>query len=113
MTLIEVFTDYVRNKKSLVEYVEKRKTIDSRGEFNDKTLLEAQEYLERLKEEEPEVYDLMYQTLEKYFEEDKGYTLEYPIDFIREILKIYRKNVPAKKVYECYVKGLDHPCRDA
>ena len=113
MTLIEVFTDFIRNKKSLKEYVEVRKTMDSRGEFNDKTLLEAQEYLDKLKLEEPEIYDLMYETLERYFEEDQGYTVEYPIDFIREILKIYRNNIPAKKVYECYVKGLNHPCRDA
>lgn len=113
MTLIEVFTDFIRNKKSLKEYVEVRKTMDSRGEFNDKTLLEAQEYLDRLKVDEPEIYDLMYETLERYFEEDNGYTVEYPINFIREILKIYRNNIPAKKVYECYVKGLNHPCRDA
>jgi len=113
MTLIEIFTDYVRNKKSLKDYVEVRKTIDSRGEFNDKTLLEAQEYLKKLQVEEPEVYELMYKTLEKYYEEDKGHFVEYPINFVRQILKIYRNNIPARKVYECYVQGLDHPCRDA
>jgi hypothetical protein len=55
----------------------------------------------------------MYETLNKYYELDGGYTIEYPIDFVREILKIYQKGIPAKKVYECYTKGLKHPCRDA
>ena len=113
MTLIELFTDYVRNQKSLKEYVEKRKSIDSRGEFNNQTLIQAQEDLERLKKENPKIYDLMYETLDKYYEEDKGYTVEYPIDFIREILKIYQHNMPAQEVYEGYVEGLNHPCRDA
>jgi hypothetical protein len=113
MTLIELFADYVQNKKSLKEYVEKRKDINTRGEFNDKTLLQAQEDLERLKKEDPEVYDLMYSTLNQYYKNDDGHTLEYPIDFIRQILKIYQKNIPAQKIYECYKKGLHHECRDA
>jgi len=113
MTLIELFTEYVREKKSLKEYVEKRKSIDARGEFNDKTLLQAQEDLEKLQKDNPEVYALMYDTLEQYYEEDNGYTVEYPIDFIREILKIYQNHIPAQEVYESYKKGLNHPCRDA
>lgn len=113
MTLIELFTDYVRNEKSLKEYVEKRKNINTRGEFNDKTLLQAAKDLERLKKEEPEIYALMYETLDKYYEADSGHVIEYPIDFIHQILKIYQNNIPAKKVYECYVKGLNHECRDA
>ena len=32
--LIDVFTDFIRNKKDLREYVEKRKRINERGEFN-------------------------------------------------------------------------------
>lgn len=113
MTLIELFTDYVRNKKDLKEYVELRKKINTRGEFNDKTLIQAAEDLQRLKQEEPEIYELMYETLNKYYEGNKGLTVEYPIDFIREILKIYQKGTPAHKVYESYKKGLNHPCPDA
>ncbi len=113
MTLIELFTDYVRNQKDLKEYVELRKNINTRGEFNDQTLIQAAEDLQRLKIEDPEIYNLMYETLNKYYELDGGHTIEYPIDFVREILKIYQKNISAKKVYECYAKGLKHPCRDA
>ncbi len=113
MTLIELFTDYVRNQKSLKEYVEKRKTINGRGEFNDATLIQAEEDLQRLKKENPKIYDLMYETLNEYYKKDEGYTLEYPIDFVREILKIYQNNIPAQKVYESYKEGLNHFCRDA
>jgi len=113
MTLIELFTDYVRNQKSLKEYVEKRKHINTRGEFNDKTLIQAQEDLERLQKEDPEIYEKMYATLNKYYESDEGEPIEYPIDFIKQVLKIYQKGIPAQKVYECYVKGLEHHCRDA
>ena len=112
MTLIELFTDYVRNKKSLKEYVEKRKHINTRGEFNDITLIQAEEDLQKLKKEEPEIYLLMYKKLEEYYHNDNGHIIEYPIDFVREILKIYQKGIPAKKVYECYAKGLHHDCRD-
>lgn len=113
MTLIELFTDYVRNKKDLKEYVELRKEINTRGEFNDKTLIQASVDLQRLQKENPEIYERMYQTLNQYYAQDEGYTIEYPVDFIREILKIYQKNIPAEKVYQCYIKGLNHPCRDA
>jgi len=113
MTLIEIFTEYVRNKKDLKEYVEKRKTINTRGEFNDKTLKQAQDDLQRLKEENPEVYALMYQTLDEYYKRDEGHTIEYPIDFIRQVLKIYQQGIPAQKVYDCYKKGLRHSCRDS
>lgn len=113
MTLIELFTDHVRNKKSLKEYVEKRKNINTRGEFNNQTLIQAEEDLQRLKKEDPEIYTLMYETLNQYYADDKGCTIEYPIDFVREISKIYQKGIPAKKVYECYKKGLKHECRDA
>jgi hypothetical protein len=113
MTLIELFTDFIRNKKDLREYVELRKSIPTRGEFNDQTLIQAQEDLERLKQEHPEIYEAMYKVLEQYYKNDEGFTTEYPIDFVREILKIYQKGIPAEKVYACYAKGLKHPCRDA
>jgi predicted nuclease with TOPRIM domain len=113
MTLIEIFTKYVRDKKDLKEYVEKRKTINTRGEFNDKTLRQAADDLLRLKKENPEIYEKMYKTLDEYYMRDEGHTVEYPIDFIRQILKIYQQGIPAEKVYECYKKGLNHSCRDA
>ncbi len=113
MTLIELFADYVRNKKSLKDYVEIRKSMNERGEFNDKTLLQAQDDLERLQREEPRIYALMHETLDEYYRRDEGYTLEYPIDFIRQISRIYQSDISAQQVYECYKEGLDHYCRDA
>lgn len=53
MSLIETFTDYVLNRKSLKEYVEVRKTINERGEFNDAKLIQAEENLQRLKKKNP------------------------------------------------------------
>ncbi|MCH9814703.1 MAG: hypothetical protein K0U47_12265 [Epsilonproteobacteria bacterium] len=113
MTLIEIFTDHIRNRKSLKTYVEIRKTIPTRGEFNDETLIQAEEDLQRLKQEDEEIYELMYETLEAYYAQDAGHYVEYPINFVREILKIYQCNVPAKKVYEQYKRGLDHHIHDS
>lgn len=113
MTLIEIFTDYVKNRKDLKEYVEVRKTINTRGEFNNETLIQAQEDLQRLKQENPEIYELMYETLEEYYKRDEGHIVEYPINFIRQVLKIYQNGVPAQKVYDCYKQGLDHACIDS
>lgn len=113
MTLIEIFTDYVRNKKDLKEYVEVRKTINTRGEFNNETLQQAEEDLQRLKNDNPEIYELMYKTLDEYYTRDEGHTVEYPIDFVRQVLKIYQNGIPAEKVYNCYKQGLDHTCLDS
>jgi len=113
MTLIELFTDYVRNQKNLKEYVEIRKTRNDRGEFNNDTLLQAEEDLQRLKKENPEVFAEMYVTLEKYYKYDCGHLTEYPINFIREILKIYQKGIPAQRVLQGYKDGLDHSCNNA
>jgi hypothetical protein len=113
MLLIELFSDYVRNKKSLKVYVEKRKSINERGEFNDKTLFDAQECLEKLQKEEPDIYILMYETLSEYYKQGEGHTIEYPINFIRQILQICRNNISAQKVYESYKKGLNHYYCDA
>ena len=87
--------------------------MNERGEFNDETLLKAQKNLERLKQEEPKTYDLMYETLNEYYRRDKGHTIEYPIDFIRQISRIYQNNLFVKRIYESYKKGLAHHCRDA
>jgi len=113
MLLIELFADYVRNKKSLKEYVEKRKSINERGEFNDKTLFEAQECLEILQKKEPKIYESMYEILEKYYQQGEGHITEYPINFIRQILQICTNNISAQKVYESYKKGLNHHYCDA
>ncbi|HLD23970.1 MAG TPA: hypothetical protein VJA83_08495 [Sulfuricurvum sp.] len=108
MSLIETFTDYVLNRKSLKEYVEVRKTINERGEFNDAKLIQAEENLERLKNEDPEVYEGMYETLAKVYARNAGLSIEYPIDFIRQILKMYKDSHTPKQVYEEYKRVLEH-----
>ena len=113
MTLFELYTDYIRNKKDLSSYVEERKQYHTRGEFNDETILYAQECFNRLKQDNPEVYDLMYETLEQYCIRDEGLCMEYPITFTKEIMKIYNKNLDPIRVYENYKSGLDHHCQDS
>ena len=108
MSLIETFTDYVLNRKSLKEYVEVRKTINERGEFNDAKLIQAQENLERLKAEESEVYEGMYATLAKIYARNSGLTIEYPLDFVRQILRMYKTSLTPKQVYEEYKRVLEH-----
>jgi len=108
MSLIEIFTDYVLNRKSLKEYVEIRKTIQERGEFNDTKLIQAEENLQRLKKEEPEVYEGMYETLAKIYARNAGLSIEYPIDFIRQILKMYKDSHTPAQVYEEYKRVLEH-----
>ncbi|WP_345980165.1 hypothetical protein [Sulfurimonas sp. HSL3-2] len=105
--LIEMFTDYIRNRKDLREYVEKRKTIHERGEFNDAALITVQENLERLKAENPDIYEKMYEVLEEVFERNVGQVVDYPLDFAREILKMY-KNRPVETIYEEYKEVLEH-----
>jgi len=108
MSLIELFTDYVLNRKSLKEYVELRKTINERGEFNDAKLIQAQENLARLKTEEPEIYEGMYETLARIYARNAGLTIEYPLDFIRQILKMYKTSLTPAQVYEEYKRVLEH-----
>jgi hypothetical protein len=108
MSLIEIFTDYVLNRKNLKEYVEIRKTIHERGEFNDAKLIQAQENLDRLKAEEPDVYEGMYETLAKIYARNAGLTIEYPIEFIRQILRMYKTHKTPKEVYEEYKRVLEH-----
>jgi hypothetical protein len=106
--LIEIFTDYIRNKKNLRDYVEIRKHVNERGEFNDTKLIRIQENLERLKEEEPEIYNGMYEVLEEVFKYDAGLSSEYPLDFAREILKMYNTHQSPKDIYEEYKMVLKH-----
>ena len=113
MLLIEIFTDHVVNKKSLKEYVEIRKSVKERGEFNDQSLIEAEDILQQLKKDNNKIYNLMYETLGEYIKSDNGHMVEYPINFIREILKINKKNMTAEKVYKNYKSGLKHHINDA
>ncbi|MHC3993510.1 hypothetical protein ACXWTF_01655 [Thiomicrolovo sp. ZZH C-3] len=113
MTLIELFTDHVVNCKSLKEYVEIRKNIHERGEFNDRTLIQAEEDLQRLRREHPDVYAGMYEILYEIMRRDEGHYFEYPINFIRQILRIYQDGIPAEKVLAAYRSELDHHYRDA
>lgn len=108
MSLIEIFTDYVLNRKNLKEYVDVRKTINERGEFNDAKLIQAQENLDRLKAEDPEVYEGMYATLAKIYARNAGLTVEYPIEFTRQILRMYKTSLTPKQVYEEYKRVLEH-----
>ncbi len=112
MTLIEIFSDYVVNKKSLREYVEVRKTINARGEFNNETLLLAQDTLERLEKEEPELLEKMYDTLYEIIRLDRGHKVDYPLNFIRQILRTATTNTPLQKVYDDYRATLTHTYRD-
>lgn len=108
MSLIEIFTDYVLNRKSLIEYVDVRKTIHERGEFNDAKLIQAEENIQRLKTEEPEIYEGMYETLARIYARNTGLSVEYPIDFVRQILKMYRGSLTPRQVYEEYKRMLEH-----
>lgn len=113
MSLIEIFTDYVLNRKSLKDYVEVRKTIHERGEFNDASLIRAEENLQRLKSEEPEIYEGMYETLNAIYKRNTGLMIEYPLDFVRQILKMYNGPLTPKQVYDEYRRMLEHYHHDA
>ena len=113
MSLIAIFTDHVLNRKSLKDYVEIRKSIRERGVFNDATLIQAEEDLQRLKREDPETYEGMYKVLDEIIRRDEGYNAEFPINFIRQILQIYQGGIPAKKVLENYRLELEHHFHDA
>lgn len=113
MSLIEIFTDYVLNKKSLIDYVELRKKINERGEFNDTSLIKADENLKRLQREYPDVHAGMYETLEKIYAQNVGFSVEYPIDFIRQILKMFNTPLTPYEIHQEYQRVLDHYHHDA
>jgi len=113
MSLVEIFTDYVVNRKSLKDYVEIRKGLKERGEFNDASLIQAEENLQRLKRNDPEIYEKMYQVLDEIFKCDRGHKVEYPIDFTCAILKMYEPGMPPQKVYDEYQLLLEHRYCDA
>lgn len=108
MLLIELFKDYIFNKKDLVEYVELRKSINERGEFNDALLIQAAKNLEHLKTEDTQVYQEMYETLNEYVKSNEGLSIEIPINFIRQILKLDKNGYSAKKMLEDYKNELKH-----
>lgn len=105
--LIDIFTDFIRNKKDLREYIEIRKTIDERGEFNDQKLIRIQENLERLQKENPEIYNKMYEVLEEVFKKDQGNYIEYSLDFAREVLEMFNTK-SLESIYENYKAVLNH-----
>ena len=105
--LIEIFTDFIRNRKDLREYVVLRKTIHERGEFNDATLIKIQENIERLKVENPDIYAKMYEVLDTVFENDAGQSVDYPLNFAREMFKMFKNRTP-DDIYQEYKAVLKH-----
>ncbi len=105
--LIEIFIDFIRNRKDLREYVLKRKTIQERGEFNDATLLQIQENLERLRVENPDIYEKMYEVLEAVFENDAGQSVDYALNFARQMFKMFKNRTP-EDIYKEYKAVLKH-----
>jgi hypothetical protein len=69
--------------------------------------------LDKLKVEDKEIYDLMYETLFEYKRLNRGHPIEYPINFVREILSLSKTNMSPQKVYENYRSGLKHYENDA
>jgi len=78
--LIELFTDYIRNRKDLREYVVKRKTINERGEFNDLALIKIQENTIDIK-------DSLVEIEEKKNPKAKLGFWETIINFLKELIK--------------------------
>lgn len=106
--LIDLFSDYIRNKKDLRTYVEERKMINERGEFNDLQLIRIQENLERLKKENSEIYSKMYEVLEEVYNKDEGNYIDYPLDFARVTLGMFQGNQSLENIYETYKAVLQH-----
>ena len=113
MLLIEAFTDHILNRKSLKDYVQYRKTTNERGEFNDTKLIQAEENLQRLKNEAPEIYEQMYDTLTEIYKRNRGLSVEYPLDFVRQILRMYKSSLSVEQICEEYKRILDHYHHDA
>ena len=113
MLLIEAFTDHILNRKSLKDYVQYRKTTNERGEFNDAKLIQAEENLQRLKNEAPEIYEQMYNTLTEIYKRNRGLSVEYPLDFVRQILRMYKNSLSVEQICEEYKRILDHYHHDA
>ncbi len=108
MTLVELFTDYIVNRKDLRDYVQERKKLNERGEFNDAKLIKAQENLDRLKKEDLKTYEQMYMILDKIIKADKGYFVEYCIDFTKATLKMYSSNATPQEICKDYANDLNH-----
>ena len=106
--LIDIFADYIRNKKDLRDYVELRKTINERGEFNNSQLIQIQENLEKLKKEHSEMLTKMYEVLEEIYQKDEGNYIDYPLDFARIILHIFDNNQSLDEIYTTYKAVLKH-----
>jgi len=105
--LIDIFADYIRNKKDLREYIELRKTINERGEFNNNELVQIQENLEKLKKENFEIYTKMYEVLEEIYEQDKGNYIDYSLNFAKTILDMDKVD-SLEGMYKKYKSELKH-----
>lgn len=105
--LIDIFSDYIRNKKDLRHYVELRKTINERGEFNNSQLIQIQENLEKLKNENFDIYSKMYEVLEEVYRKDEGNYIEYSLNFARSILQMYHTQ-SLDEIYDSYKDVLKH-----
>jgi hypothetical protein len=105
--LIDIFSDFIRNKKDLREYVEIRKNINERGEFNNDKLIKIQENLEKLKEENIDIYNKMYEVLEDIYKQDQGDYIDYPLNFARMLLNLTDMN-NAQQMYEQYKLEIEH-----
>jgi hypothetical protein len=105
--LIDIFTDFIRNKKDLRDYIELRKNINERGEFNDSNLIKIQKNLEKLKKENHEIYLKMYEILEEVYKRDEGNYIDYPLDFARIMLHIFEKHT-LEETYTNYKEVLNH-----
>ena len=55
----------------------------------------------------------MYRVLDQIIRRDEGYNAEYPVNFIRQILRIYQGGIPARNVLENYRQELEHHFHDA
>jgi len=105
--LIDIFEDYIRNKKDLREYIEIRKTINERGEFNNNELIQIQQNLEKLQKENPKVYTKMYEVLEKIYEKDEGNYIDYSLNFAKTILDMEQMR-SFTDMYNKYSSELKH-----
>jgi hypothetical protein len=55
----------------------------------------------------------MYAILYEIIKLDKGHLVEYPLDFIREILKVYKDKTTPKDILNNYKDILNHKYSDA
>jgi hypothetical protein len=55
----------------------------------------------------------MYGTLAEIYKRNAGLSIEYSLDFVQQILKMYQGPLTPQQVYEEYKRILDHYHHDA